>query len=219
MFSSIVRSSGRRRFGTAGRINFRTDSGRMDFAFCLFGVFPRKTPDDGRYFACLPERVRVSGRGDGAFGWERVRRRSAVGTEGAASSEIGWYREAGCRGARIGRGGPVVSVLDGLPQVRPAAVRKPERKPYVDSLPFRCFFGRPCRRPKVVVRKRSHRNAVPPGRTRQTDRFPVARRNPRPRPLSVYEREKVPADATTPRRARIRALRKRCVPPARISGR
>ncbi len=105
MFSSIVRSSGRRRFGTAGRINFRTDSGRMDFAFCLFGVFSGKTPDDGRYFACLPERVRVSGRGDGAFGWERVRRCSAVGTEGAASSEIGWCREAGCRGSESGEAG------------------------------------------------------------------------------------------------------------------
>lgn len=52
MFSSIVHSSGRRRFGTAGRINFRTDSVRMHFAFCLFGVFSGKTPDDGRYFAC-----------------------------------------------------------------------------------------------------------------------------------------------------------------------
>ncbi len=77
----------------------------MDFAFCLFGVFPRKTPDDGRYFACLPERVRVSGRGDGAFGRERVRRRSAVGMEGAASSEIGWCREAGCRGSESGEAG------------------------------------------------------------------------------------------------------------------
>lgn len=215
MFSSIVRSSGRRRFGTAGRINFRTDSGRMDFAFCLFGVFSGETPDDGRYFACLPERV--SRRWDVRSGKsaETLRRRYGgrrfVGNRMVSGSRV--------PGERIGRGGPVVSVLDGLPQVRPVAVWKRERIHGSDSLPFRCFFGRPCRRPKVVVRKRSHRNAVPPGRTRQTGRFPVARRNPRPGPLSVYEREKVPADATTPRRARIRAPRKRCVPPARISGR